>query len=72
MGVTILLVAVITYVVVMVKTDARPQGGAALVPEPPIAESIRDPQHARLARQLQALAHRCRRVGGALAYGPSW
>jgi cytochrome c oxidase subunit 1 len=43
-GGTILLVSVILYLVVMVKTFAGPKVDPADVPEAPIAESLRDPQ----------------------------
>ena len=43
-GGAILLVSVISFVVVVLKTVTGPKVDAALVPEVPIAESIRDPQ----------------------------
>jgi len=43
-GGVILFVSVVLYLVVMYKTVRQPAADAADVPEPPIAESIRDPQ----------------------------
>ncbi len=43
-GGTILLVAVLMYLLVMIKTVRGPKVEAALVPQMPVAESLRDPQ----------------------------